>query len=200
MVELVDQYKDNALEHLEKPELFHVIQKLANYKSDYFLKKKFIPTFLSFFDLEAPTTKFLSDKMQVDDAIDFAAWMNPINQVGKFKEQVQGLETLCEEISEISNQSERFKKYLGSMFMENNDLDSIKILRRNSSVKEKEKKEEEPSVYLNKIGSLEMTQILVELLDRFIYYQKVALVISLALPILRYILHISIASSNNINH
>lgn len=115
--------------------------------------------------------------MQVDDTIDFIAWLNPTNQVGKYKDNVQSLETLCEEISEISNQCERFKKYLGSMFVDNVEQDPAKALaaKRTQSLKEKEK--DAQVNYVNKINGLEMTQILVELLDKFVFYQKVAVVI-----------------------
>lgn len=122
----------------------------------------------------------LCEKMQIDDTIDFKNWMNPTNQVGKYKDHIQSLEALCEEISEISNQCERFKKHLASMFTENlEQQDMNKSLKRTQSTRDKDKKEEGPIQYLTKIENLQMTQILVELLDKFIFYQKVALVIFL---------------------
>jgi len=178
LVELIDQYKENAIDHIEKPELFHVVEKLANYKAKEFLSKKFIPTFQQFFNLDAPNIEHLSDRMQIDNAIDFSAWMNPTNQVGKHKDNVHAIETFCEEISEISNQCERFKKYLASMFVEAGDQSPDKILapKRSQSKTDKEKKEIDPNFFLDRINKLNMPHILVDLLDKFIYYQKVTLV------------------------
>ena len=175
IVELVNQYKENAINHLEKHELYHVIEKLSNYKIKNFLSDKFIPTFLPFYNLDAPTISFFASKMQIDNQLDFSGWMLPINKVGRFKEDVQGLETFCEEVSEISNQCERFKKYLGSMFTEdlNQDTDKNKKL---STTKDKEKKEQDPVVFLDRISKLKITEYLGELLDKFIHYQKVTLV------------------------
>ena len=153
-----------------------MIEKLSNYKAQDFLSKKFIPTFLPFYNLDAPTIEFLANKMNIDNPIEFGTWITLTSQVGKHKEEVQALETFCEEVSEISNQCERFKRYLGSMFTEDLEEDAEKNNRKVQNTKGTEKKEYNPAVFLERIAKLDITFILVELLDKFIFYQKVTLV------------------------
>jgi hypothetical protein len=125
----MNTYKDNVIEHFELPGLLHMIEKIVNFKSEEFFKKKFIPVLSNFYELNSQILKSIMSKIPIDDPIDMTLWMNPQNQILRFKDQVHCLDNFCEEVSDISNQTELFKNHLIKIMFVDGDSEILRKAR-----------------------------------------------------------------------
>lgn len=142
-----------------------MVEKLVNFKSDLFIQQKFFPVMQNFFDLNSQMLKNIMNKIPIDDSIDLNGCLaQGASLVGKYLDHIQALQIFCEEISDISNQCELFKKHIFKiMFTEGNS----DILR-----KAREHDKNDQSFYTKKLDNLMMNKSIMEGLDKFFYYQR----------------------------
>ena len=168
-------YKESILINFKVEGFLKMIENMVNHKAESFMRKYLIDSLVTFFDLNAPLMKGICDKFAKDEIIEINIWYASTNiQNSSVKKMLVYLDHLCEEISSISHQNELFKNHLIDLFnnhfmheqqQENKDKEEIKLASENKEI-----------IFMNKIRNLTINNIVHELLDKLVFYQKVLLV------------------------
>jgi COG4 transport protein len=142
-----------------------MVEKIVNYRCEIFIQQKFFPTMQNFFDLSSPIIKSIMAKIPIDDSIDLNGCLaQGASQVSKYRENIDSLQIFCEEISDISNQCELFKKHIFKIMFTEGNSEILKKARENDK--------NDQNYYTKKLDNLMMNRSIMEGLDKFFYYQR----------------------------
>ena len=145
---------------------------LANLRADEIFEKRFLSHFYSHYETKSQPVNKLCESANQPNFMDLDAWVrDDTNSVSKYRATIHRIELMCEEITDISYQTELFRKHLYDIMHE-----KISSLSDKSS-KEKDELSRE---YVRNIQSFKLFRYNMELLGSFNYYHQVFLVMLLS--------------------
>ena len=169
LAETIDSAKEPIYEQFKLEGLFQLISTLINLRIEELFEKKFITHFHSHYETNSSTVRKLCDAANQPHFMDLEAWINnDQNSITKFQTTLHKMELLCEEITDISYQTELFRKHI---------FDSLKAKIDTMPDKTDKEKEEIRKEYVRKLETLKLFRYNTELLGSFNIYQAVLLVI-----------------------